>query len=923
MSTNGLLNVSGVDGNGGGSGGGGSTFPGGIDKSVQFNDGGLMFGGVSSFLYDKVSATLTVNKAKPVQIIDTSNSTGTAGQVLSSTGTGLQYITPTPPTVPGAPNASVQFNNGGVFRGDAAMIFDGGAKRLIVEQIKPTVIVDKFNLIGTAGQVLSSTGTDLQYITPTPPTVPAAPSGSVQFNNGGVFGGDADFTYDTLTDTLDVFGISCTGIGANKVDANLIEPVQIVDDVSSTGTAGQLLSSTGTGIRFVNPPMTVPGAPSTSVQFNQGGVFTGDSDFTFNNVNKRLTVPAGIRTNTIYDITGGAGSLNQVLTSNGVTSTWQDVSNIVVQDAGGVNANFLIPFVDANGFVNLETDPGLVFNPGSDVLYAPGNVAIGSLSAPPHRLTVTGSNNTINGASTTGLSTLLLTDTSAPASQKQFTMQLNGPSNTGDIISIQQGAQFRPIRLNPNATAGQTRVSIGTTLANAQLQLNNELVNRKIVLHEVTNNDHQYLGFGVNSNTLRYQIAASADSHVWFAGTSGSASAELMRLSGTGSLGIGGLSGTLLTISKAALGNAAPITVPTGTYLKIGGSEFRSGASSNSYRLIGFGYNTGTNNQPAYMGYIEANGSNQSNGSLVFGTRPDHTVDAIPTERMRISPAGNVSIGNTNNTFPLEVTGTIRSTSSRPNIILDTSNSAGTAGQFLSSTGSAIEWVNPPITPAAGSNFQVQFNSLGSLAADSVFTYNNASQFLLVPNVQCSGRITPTLIQDNGSGTGGFPSVGLAGQYLAATGSGIVWTTPDEPPRYFFDTNATFQGTSGHRIYVSIQKKNTLYSVQVSMQRDGGIHFDLVSPALTVGTQIIATLPVGWRPPASVDGIGYASNNNTWASQAFNWGSLNIDTNGNIRMRSPAAGGPVTTIQPNLEQITCNIFWLSSGTVYNSDGITR
>ena len=236
---------------------------------------------------------------------------------------------------------------------------------------------------------------------------------------------------------------------------------------------------------------------------------------------------------------------------------------------------------------------------------------------------------------------------------------------------------------------------------------------------------------------------------------------------------------------------------------------------------------------------------------------------------MRLNGNGTLSIGNTNSTFPLEVTGTIRSTSSRPNTILDTSNTAGTAGQLLSSTGSAIQWinaptpvtpagstgyvqyndggvfganasflydaglnilyapsidvssdinastvntsvinptnildglssfgtsgqllsstgsaiqwVNPPTATAAGSNFQVQYNSSGSLAADSVFTYNSASQFLLVPNVQCSGRITPTLIQDNGSGSGGLPSTGTSGQYLSATGSGIVWTNRPVP----------------------------------------------------------------------------------------------------------------------------------------------
>jgi hypothetical protein len=993
MSTNGLLNVSGVDGNGGGSGGGGSTFPGGIDKSVQFNDGGLMFGGVSSFLYDKVSATLSVAKTKPTQIIDASNSTGTAGQVLSSTGTGLQYITPTPPTVPGLPNNSVQFNNGGVFSGNAAMIFDGGANRLIVEQIKPTVIVDKFNLIGTAGQVLSSTGTDLQYITPTPPTVPAAPPASVQFNNGGVFGGDADFTYDVAGDTLNVPGISCTGIGAGKVDTNLLEPVQIIDDLNSTGTAGQVLSSTGTGIRFITPTVVAPGAPTTSVQFNDGGVFAGDSGFTFNTTSKRLTVPAGVRTNTIFDITGGAGSINQVLTSNGITSIWQDP-----QYAPGAPFNS-IQF-NNNGVFGGSTN--FVRNPSTGDVSLNARLGVGTLTAPVDIVDIVSTNATISSRSTTQISQLVLK--TSDANQKQFYFQLNGSANTGDLTSIQQGVQFRPIRLNPGATIGQARVSIGTPETNAVLQLDQSLTNRKIVLFQGTNNDHQFYGFGVNSATFRYQIPSTTDSHVWFAGTATPSSTELMRLTGTGQLTVGQSATSLVTISKLGL--------LTGTqgYLKLGGNE--TGLLSN--RLIGFGYNFGNNNQPAYIGYQERDNQGQTNGDLIFGTR-SVTSNTVPTERMRILTNGNVGIGTATPATALQVNGTTTMTSLKTTTILDNTNAVGTAGQLLSSTGTDIQWVNPPpATVPGGINNNIQFNLAGSFGGTSNFTYTDTtshlkvqgrltvgSTFTTVPRIFAqsgsalfavsswddqwilagggsgasnsagigmgynnsitSGIIaccepstgykpiiysaashdfktngsTRMTVTQTGGGDGlltvpilqatqirdGFLNTGTNGQVLTSTGIDLLW---DElTPRFFFDSNATFQGTTGHRIHVSIQKKNTLYSVQVSMQRDGGIHFDLPSPGLTVGTQIIATLPVGWRPPASVDGIGYASNNNSWATQAFNWGSLNIDTSGNIRMRSPASGGPITNIQPNLEQITCSIFWLSSGTVYNSDGITR
>ena len=82
-------------------------------------------------------------------------------------------------------------------------------------------------------------------------------------------------------------------------------------------------------------------------------------------------------------------------------------------------------------------------------------------------------------------------------------------------------------------------ISIGTTSANAQLQLSNSLVNRKIILHESTANDHQYYGFGVNAGILRYQIDATTSSHVFYTGTSSVSSTELMRVSGGGNLQLG------------------------------------------------------------------------------------------------------------------------------------------------------------------------------------------------------------------------------------------------------------------------------------------------------------------------------------------------------------------------------------------------
>lgn len=82
-------------------------------------------------------------------------------------------------------------------------------------------------------------------------------------------------------------------------------------------------------------------------------------------------------------------------------------------------------------------------------------------------------------------------------------------------------------------------VGIGTTTPNAPLQLANTIVNRKLVLYEGTNNDHQFYGLGINSGILRYQVDGVGASHAFFAGISATASQELMRINGNGNVGIG------------------------------------------------------------------------------------------------------------------------------------------------------------------------------------------------------------------------------------------------------------------------------------------------------------------------------------------------------------------------------------------------
>jgi hypothetical protein len=118
-------------------------------------------------------------------------------------------------------------------------------------------------------------------------------------------------------------------------------------------------------------------------------------------------------------------------------------------------------------------------------------------------------------------------------------------------------------------------------------------------------------------------------------------STERMRITSSGNVGIG-------TDSPLSLLQLAKATIPSSitrasNYLQIGGSE----EGLNGYQVIGFGYNdSGRTYMPAYIGFKQTVASSGNAGDLIFGTRADGS-DVVPTERMRITSAGNVGIGTT------------------------------------------------------------------------------------------------------------------------------------------------------------------------------------------------------------------------------------------------------------------------------------
>lgn len=95
--------------------------PGGFSGSIQYNVGGV-FSGDNNFVWNWISRVLTINGTlvvttiQPTEILDSTNSPGTAGQVLSWNGTALVWET-LPPSSPGGSNKQLQYNDSGVFGG--------------------------------------------------------------------------------------------------------------------------------------------------------------------------------------------------------------------------------------------------------------------------------------------------------------------------------------------------------------------------------------------------------------------------------------------------------------------------------------------------------------------------------------------------------------------------------------------------------------------------------------------------------------------------------------------------------------------------------------------------------------------------------------------------------------------------------------
>jgi hypothetical protein len=249
-------------------------------------------------------------------------------------------------------------------------------------------------------------------------------------------------------------------------------------------------------------------------------------------------------------------------------------------------------------------------------------------------------------------------------------------------------------------------VGIGINTPHAPLQLATSTANRKIVLYETGNNDHQFYGLGINNAVLRYQTDQTTSDHVFYAAASATASNELMRIKGTGLVGVG---------------TAAP-----GARLHVYGGEFRvennpADAGTGRMRLIG---NTITWNLSFTLGQHSTGEAflwNDANNRMSFGTNN--------SEKMVILANGNVGVGTANPVATLHVSGNI-------------AFSPKSTGKLGLAAGFSIDPVSTYIRMNATA-------VISSSTTTAILDGDTAGQILILHNNSVTGLPIPTItIQD-------------------------------------------------------------------------------------------------------------------------------------------------------------------------------
>jgi cytolysin (calcineurin-like family phosphatase) len=705
---------------------------------------------------------------------------GTAGQFLSSTGAGAPIWTNTSSV--GTKNIATTGNGVVAVTNGTAQVVNTALGNVGLDVVGTNGGVmygtgpsSNFTAAGTSGQFLQSTGAGApvwatvtvagsKNIQPTGNNVVAVTNGTNQVvntalgnvsldvvgTNGGVMYGTGPSSNFTAAGTAGQF-LSSTGAGA-----------PVWTNTSSVGTKN--IATTGNGVIAVGNGTaqvvnTALGNVSLDVVGPNGGVMYGTGvSSNFNGT--------GI-TGQILESKGAAApvwaSPNALLTTYGMSSTGNNVVNIVNGANQIVTSNATFDVVGTNGGVMYGTGPSSNFTAAGTAGQFLASTGAGApawtnTSSVGTKNIASGGNNVVtvtNGTNqvvNTALGNVSL-DVSGTAGAVMYgtgaSSKFNAAGTAGQILESQ--AAGAPIWASPNSlltTYGMTSAGNNVvTIVNGA----NQIVTSNATFDVKGTNGGVMYGTGPSSNFTaagtagQFLSSTGAGAPIWT--NTSSVGTKNIATTGNGVIAVG--NGTAQVVNTA-LGNVSLDVVGTN-----GGVMYGTGPSSDFTAA-------GTAGQ-----FLESTGA----GAPIWAT-------VSATGSKSILTAGNNVIAVTNGTnqvvntalgnVGLDVVGTAGAVMYGTGASSDF-NAAGTTGQVLESKGAAAPvWASP--------NSLLTTYGMSSTGNNVVSIVNGANQIV-------TSNATFDVVGTNGGvmyGTGPsskFTAAGTAGQFLASTGAGApIWT---------------------------------------------------------------------------------------------------------------------------------------------------
>jgi hypothetical protein len=437
----------------------------------------------------------------------------------------------------------------------------------------------------------------------------------------------------TPSHTLSVTGTTNLG-GVVTATANVILGTTTISANGSVGTAGQILTSGGSGNVYwsTGGGGGSPGGANTQIQFNDGGSFGGDAGLTYNKTTDALTVAGALTVNGAVTVPNTAALGNTTVTGFANVSTTATIGTGFTLTSG--NANF---------------DSGVLFVDGTN-----NRVGVGTTS-PTFKLETMGEiKSSISDGDKTGI-TIGRVDTSRPKlefnvgdNSARFKFEVNGVNTSDERLGFFAGPIGSTATSEALTLSGSGNVGIGTSSPLVPLHVYRASGSSVRIDTDASASSTQ-LNFaiaGTNKWSL-YRPNSSADLRLFDNATA----IDVMTWQVGGNVGIG----TTSPSSKLDV-------VGSGVVAKI---RTNSGTSENDSGVLFNVVSSGTSADRLAGIVLDPNGANGIGSDYSYIVRDGSgNLDIVNqgAERMRITSAGNVGIGTTNPGYKLEVNGSFAAT---------------------------------------------------------------------------------------------------------------------------------------------------------------------------------------------------------------------------------------------------------------------